>query len=124
MCATGTGTSVPSTVTMSASIQPPNVRWSTKLSAVPSSSSAAMRRWLSFGSGPSSICPLIPRWTTSAESPSSSVSHRYLPRRPVPVIASVQQPRRQVGGAGLVTSHGAGMVHPHGGDGLARHMCL
>src|SRR5882757_2167890 len=83
-CATGIGTSVPSTVTRSASIQPPNVRWSTKLSAVPSSSSAAMRKWFSFGTSPSSICPLIPRCTTRAE-PSPSVNHRYLPRRPVPV---------------------------------------
>ncbi len=38
--------------------------------------------------------------------------------------AHVQQPRRQIGRSRLVTAHGAGMVHPHGGDGLARHVCL
>ncbi|COY71044.1 Uncharacterised protein [Mycobacterium tuberculosis] len=41
--ATGTGTTLPSTVTRSASSHPPKVRWSAKLSTVPSSSSAEIR---------------------------------------------------------------------------------
>src|SRR5215212_4334291 len=97
--ATGAGTSVPSTVTRSASSQPPNVRWSTKLSAVPSSSSVAILRCPSLGTGPSSICPLIPRCTTSA-APSSSVSHRYFPRLPVPVtVVSSSRAVRSAGPA-------------------------
>src|SRR6478735_7819657 len=85
ICATGSGTSVPSMVTRSVSIQPPKVRWSTKFSVTPLSKVAAIRRCEGFGTSPSSICPLIPRCTTSA-SPLARVSHRYFPRRPVPVM--------------------------------------
>ena len=69
----------------------------------------------------------MPRWTTSAWSSPlgpSRVSHRYLPRRSLPVIRASEQPRGQVGGAGLVAAHGAGMVHADGGDGLAHHVGL
>ena len=122
MCATGSGTSVPSTVTRSAIIQPPKVRWSTKLSVVPSSSSAAMRRWFVVGhvtrAASARSCPRM--HDRAAASPSASVSHRYFPRRPVPVIVASEQPGGQVGGPGLVTAYGAGMVHPDRGDGPVR----
>ncbi|SKU62194.1 Uncharacterised protein [Mycobacteroides abscessus subsp. abscessus] len=44
ICATGSGSSLPSTVTRSVTIQPPNVRWSTKLNTDPSSRVAAIRK--------------------------------------------------------------------------------
>src|SRR5689334_12400754 len=56
-----------------------------------------MRRWFSLGTSPSNICPLMPRCTTNAD-PSSSVSHMYLPRLPVPVICASS--RRAVRSAG------------------------
>ena len=77
-----------------------------------------MRRWSSRGSGPSSICPLIPRCTTNAAIAVAERQPQVLAAAAGAGDARVEQPRGQVGGAGLVTADRAGVVHPHRGDRL------
>ncbi len=122
MCATGVGTSVPSTVTRSASIQPAEralvdeaqrgavVEQCGDPQVVPCRSVAHAARAASARS-----CP----GARPAQRSSSSVSHRYFPRRPVPVIGGIRAAARSDRpGSGLVTAHRARVVHPDGGDGL------
>ena len=69
----------------------------------------------------------MPRCTTSAwSSPLGAVQGE--PQILAASVAAgdpgVQQPRGQVGRAGLVAADGAGVVHSHGGDGLAHYVGL
>ena len=69
----------------------------------------------------------MPRCTTSACVDTARPVQREPQILAAPIAAGdpgVQQPRGQVGRAGLVAADGAGVVHSDGGDGLAHHVGL
>ena len=120
MCATGTGTSVPSTVDHVG--QHP----AAERALVDEAQRGAVveqRRRCASGSrsatSPSSIWPLIPRCTTSAD-PVTERQPQVLAAPAGSGDAIVEQSPGEVGGACLVAAHRPRVMHAHGGDGLAR----